>query len=259
MSSLSAGAGWRWVKEGFALYRKRPGQLSVLFTSYMFVMLGLGLIPILGQLLPLFLAPTFSMVFMTACAQIKQKGQLNPSQLRASFVSPIPRRLFILGSLYLLCAALAFAVSYLIDGGVFVQLMMGNRNVEATDGQRASVLVTMAVLAIAYIPAFWYAAPLIVWQKMSVGKAVFYSFFSVFRAFKVFLVYFVLWIAIGALLPAILAAVLTSLIGKAVFAVLIMFLLTIVFTVIMYCSFYSTYVDVFGQPELPLVGERDLP
>ena len=251
MSALPASAGWRWVKEGFALYRKRPGQLTFLFTSYMFVMIALGFIPVVGQLLPLFLAPTFSMVFMTACVQIEQGRQLNPLQLRAAFAPPVPRRLFTLGAFYLLAALLAVGVSYLIDGGLFMKLMMNQREAEAgQSGQSASVLVTMIVLAIAYIPAFWYAAPLIAWQNMPVGKAMFYSFFSVFRGFKIFVVYFLAWIVIGAMLPTLLAGLLAMVIGKG-FAMLLMFLLTIILTVVMYCSFYSTYVDVFGKPELP--------
>jgi len=257
MSALTAAAGWLWVKQGFALFRKRPGQLIVLFSSYMFVMIGLGIIPVVGQLLPMFAAPIFSMVFMIACAQIEQNGLLNPLQLRTSFVSPVLRRLCTLGGLYLLGAGIAAAVSYLIDGGIFVQLMMGQKKAEATPGQSVSVLVTMLLLAIAYIPVFWFAAPLIVWQKMPVGKAIFYSFFSVFREIKTFLVYFLAWIAIGALLPSLLAGILTLIIGKGL-AMLLMFLLTIVLTVIMYCSFYATYVGVFGQPELPQVGEIDM-
>lgn len=258
MSALPAATGWLWVKQGLVLFRKRPGQLIVLFSSYMFVMIGLGIIPVVGQLLPMFAAPMFSMVFMTACAQIEQNGQLNPLQLRASFASPVSRRLCMLGGLYLLGAGIAAAVSYLIDGGIFMKLMMGQKNPEATPGQSASVLATMLLLAIAYVPVFWYAAPLIVWQKMSVGKAIFYSFFSVFREIKSFLVYFLAWIAIGALLPSLLAAMLALVIGKGV-AMLLMFVLTIVLTVMMYCSFYATYVGVFGQPELPQVGEIELP
>ncbi|MBS1169921.1 MAG: hypothetical protein H6R01_839 [Burkholderiaceae bacterium] len=249
MSALTTGAGWRWVKQGFALFRKRPGQLTFLFTSYMFVMIALGLIPVVGQLLPLFLAPVFSMVFMTICAHIEQEKILTPQILRASFAPPVANRLFTLGVLYLLAALLAVGVSALIDGGLFMKLMMGQREAEAGPGQRASVLLTIALLAIAFIPVFWYAAPLVVWQKMSVGKAMFFSFFSVFRAFKTFLVYFLSWVAIGAIAPTLVAGILMAVAGKN-FAMMLMFLLTILLTVIMYCSFYSTYVDVFGKPDL---------
>ena len=124
MSNVPAGAGWRWVINGFVLFRKRPWQLSLLFTSYMFAMLALGIVPVIGQLIPLFLAPTFSMVFMTVCAQIKQNGEFNPLQLRAAFASPVSRRLAILGGIYLIAAVLAVAVSFMIDGGLFMKLMI---------------------------------------------------------------------------------------------------------------------------------------
>ena len=256
MSNVPAGAGWRWVINGFVLFRKRPWQLSLLFTSYMFAMLALGIVPVIGQLLPLFLAPTFSMVFMTVCAQIKQNGEFNPLQLRLAFASPVARRLAILGVVYLIAAVLAVAVSFMIDGGLFMKLMLGQRDMEASAGQRASVLGTIVVLAIIYVPFFWYAAPLIVWQKMTIGKSIFYSFFTVFRNFTAFIVYFLSWLAIGALLPALLSGVLVMLIGKTLIAMVFMFLLTIVLTVIMYCSFYSTYVDIYGEPELPQVPDN---
>jgi len=250
MNYPPAKAGWGWLKQGFVIFRKHPGQLTMLFTSYMFVMIGIGFIPVLGQLLPMFLAPTFSMVFMVACAQYEQQGQLNPLQLRATFVSPVSRRLFILGGIYLLAALLAVAISFLLDGGIFTQLMAGNREIAATPEQRTSVLLTLTVLAAVFIPVFWYVPPLIVWQKMSIGKAIFYSFFSVIRSFKSFLVYGLSWLVVGAILPTLFGGLLALVVGQS-FAMLLMLLLTIVLTVVMYCSFYPTYVAIFGPPELP--------
>ena len=250
MNKLTAISGWEWLKDGFVLFRQRPGQLTMLFSSYLFVMIVLGMIPLIGQLLPLFMAPTFSMVFMTACVQIKRGRGLNPIQLRASFAPPVTSRLMLLGAIYILGALIAVGLSYLIDGGLFLKLMMGQRDVQPTGAQSTSALFTLLLLAAAFIPAFWYAPPLIVWQKMPVGKAVFYSFFSVIRAYKTFLVYFLAWITIGALLPSLLIGVLAMIVGKAI-SMLIMFVVTIVLTVVMYCSFYPTYVGIFGEPELP--------
>lgn len=250
MNRLPASAGWRWVKDGFALFRKRPGQFMMLFSAYLFVMIGLGLIPVIGQLLPMFMAPTFSMVFLTACAQINRNGQLDAMQLRASFAPPVATRLIILGCLYVGAALLAVAASTLIDGGLFLKLMMGQRDMEATPAQRASVLGTLVLLAVLYIPIFWYAAPLIVWRKMPVFQAMFYSFFTVIHNVLVFIVYLLSWILVGALVPSFLVGLLTMVIGKGI-AMLLMFLLTMVMTVVMYCSFYPSYTDVFGEPDLP--------
>ena len=80
MEKLPANTGWLWIKEGFTLFRKQPAELSILFLSYMFLMFVIGIIPVLGQLLPLMLVPVFSMAFMQACVHIEQ-GKRNIRQL----------------------------------------------------------------------------------------------------------------------------------------------------------------------------------
>ncbi len=262
MSALPASAGWRWVKEGLALFRIRPGQLSMLFTTYLLILIVVSLMPVVGNLVQPFLAPMFSMVFMTACAQIARDGQLNPLQLRASFVSPAPRRLLVLGGVYLGVAMLlvlaVLAVFSFVGGGPFLELLRNNQDLKATSAQNAGVLLTMLAFFLVFMPAFWFAAPLIVWQKMPVFKAMFYSFFSVLREFRAFLVYFLSWLLVGVVLPSLLAGLLAMVIGKG-FAMLLLFMLSILLTVVMYCSFYPTYVAVFGKPELPESAAPNLP
>ena len=85
MEKLPANTGWIWVKEGFALFRKQPAELSTLFISYMFLMLGVGIIPVIGQILPLVLVPVFSMAFMQACVQIEQGKRIYPNLLLTGF------------------------------------------------------------------------------------------------------------------------------------------------------------------------------
>src|SRR5438876_9355872 len=102
MEKLPANTGWTWVKEGFALFRKQPAELSTLFISYIFLMLALGIIPVVGQILPLVLVPVFSMAFMQACVQIEQGKRIYPSLLLTGFRSPAFPNLLKLGGLYLL-------------------------------------------------------------------------------------------------------------------------------------------------------------
>ena len=72
MEKLPAATGWQWIKHGFSLFRKQPAELSTLFLSYMFLMMIVTIIPLLGQLLPLVLMPVFSMAFMQACVQVEK-------------------------------------------------------------------------------------------------------------------------------------------------------------------------------------------
>jgi hypothetical protein len=255
MEKLPAKTGWIWIKEGFALFRKQPAEISTLFLAYMFLMLALNIIPLLGQLLPLILVPVFAMSFMQACVNIEQGKRVYPNLLLIGFRSPALKNLLTLGSLYLIAAVIAVAASALIDGGVFWMTVTGQSALDAKDIQDSSMSLAMLFSAAVYTPAamaFWYAAPLIMWKNMGVSKAIFYSFFAVSREMKAFAVYGLAWAAIGVLLPAIISVVIAVLIGNASVTIMILLPLSIALTVVMYCSFYPTYTHVFGKPEADL-------
>lgn len=239
------------MKEGFALYRKQPVELATLFLSYMFLMFVVGVIPVLGQLLPLLLVPVFSMAFMQASAEVEQGKRVYPNLLLTGFRSPAFINLLKLGGLYLLAAIAAVGASALVDDGVFWNVMTGQIILDEKTMAESSMLQAMLFAAAVYLPAamaFWYAAPLVMWQSMPVGKAVFFSFFAVQRAGKAFIVYGLAWMLIGVLLPVIISSVIALLVGKAIVTIVILLPMSLVLTVIMYCSFYPTYTAVFGKP-----------
>jgi hypothetical protein len=250
MEKISANTGWLWVRQGFSLFRKQPAELSTLFISYMFLMLVIGIVPVVGQLLPLVLVPAFSMAFMQACVNIEGGKRVYPSLLLAGFRSPAFGRLLQLGTLYMLAAVVAVGSSSLVDGGVFWQVMSGQADLDPKTIQESNMALAILFAAAVYVPAamgFWYAAPLTVWQNMGVGKAIFYSFFAVRRASLAFLMYGLAWVAIGVVFPAVISIVIAAIIGKTIAAMMVMLPLSIVLTVVMYCSFYATYTSVFGQ------------
>jgi hypothetical protein len=258
MEKIPASVGWLWLKQGFALFRKQPAEMSTLFLSYMFLMFAVGIIPLLGQVLPIVLVPIFSMAFMQACQNIEQGKKVYPNLLLTGFRSPASRRLLQLGVLYLAAAVAAIAVSVLIDGGVFWNVMSGQSRMSPETIRDSNMSTAMLFAAAVYTPAamaFWYAAPLIAWQNMGVGKAIFYSFFTVKRAGKAFLVYGLAWILIGVILPVIISSLIALLFGRATIVMVILLPLSIVMTVVMYCSFYPTYTRVFGKPD-PEVTNR---
>ncbi|HEX7648910.1 MAG TPA: BPSS1780 family membrane protein [Noviherbaspirillum sp.] len=251
MGKLPASTGWLWVKEGFALFRKQPFEMSTLFLSYMFLMLALGLLPAVGQILPMLLVPVFSMSFMQACLQVEQGHKVYPSLLLVGFRSPALPNLIKLGVLYLLAAVLAVAASALVDGGVFWALMSGQRELDAQTVRNSNLSLAIIFSAAVYTPAamaFWYAAPLVMWQRMGVFKAIFYSFFAVQRSGRAFLVYGLAWALIGVLMPAMLSSVIALVFGRAMVVMLVLLPLSLMLTIVMYCSFYPTYTHIFGRP-----------
>lgn len=253
MQTIPAKDGWLWVKQGFALFRKQPAEISTLFLSYMFVMLVLGFIPVLGQMLPLVLIPLFSMAFMQACRQIEAGQRVYPNLLLVAFKSPARNSLLKLGVLYLLAATLAVAVSSLADGGTFWKAMMGSgidtRELETAAGGMRMAMLLAAALYVPALMAFWYAAPLIMWQDMPLGKALFFSFFSVRRAGRAFLLYALAWIVIAIVAPTVVSLLISLLTGSPNAIFFILLPISIILTVVMYCSFYATYTALFGKQQ----------
>jgi len=251
MEKLPAATGWQWIRQGFTLFRKQPAELSTLFLSYMFLMMVITIIPLLGQLLPLVLVPVFSMAFMQACVQVEKGQRVYPNLLLTGFRSPAFKTLVILGVLYVLAAIAAIGASALIDGGVFWTVMTGSARVDAKTMQGSGITLAMLMAAVLYTPAamaFWFAAPLVAWQGMGLGKALFFSFHAVKRAGRAFTVYGLGWAGIGVVFPLLLSTLLGQLTGSPLLMIMVLLPLSIVLTVVMYCSFYPTYTTLFGKP-----------
>ena len=247
---ISARQGIEWIRQGFALFRKQPAELSMLFLLYMLLMFALSIIPLVGQLLPLLLVPCFSMAFMQACVEIEAGRKARPNLLLTAFRSPALGTLLRLGVLYLLGAVLAVAASTLVDGGVFWKLMSGQVRADEQELPVGDLPLAMIFSALIYVPfamAFWHAAPLATWQRMGLFKAIFYSFFAVRRCGKAFLAYALGWIVVGIALPAIISALLGLILGKAIVAIMLLMPLSVILTIVMYCSFYPTYLEVFDK------------
>ncbi|MFZ4877374.1 BPSS1780 family membrane protein [Janthinobacterium sp. Mn2066] len=248
MEKLPASTGWSWVKQGFALFRKQPGGMSMLFLGYMFCMLAVSIIPLLGQLLPVILVPVFSVAFVQGCLHIDQGKRVLPSLLLSGFRKPAFPLLFALGVLYIIMAIVAIGASSLVDGGALWQLLTGQLNKEtAEDVMRNSNMGSALLLTIAlYVPAamaFCFAAPLIYWKKVSLGKSLFFSFFAVWRSLSAFLVFGASWFAISMVTSQLL-----FLIAGRSMGVQLMMPLSMILTVVMHCSFYAAYRQIFGLP-----------
>ena len=251
MNQLPANTGWLWVKQGFGYFRRRPMEFSSLFLGYLFLMLIVGFVPILGQILAFVFLPLFTLAFMQACRQIDQGKPVHPRLLLYGFRSPQAAKLMQLGVLYLVAAMVALGSSFLIDDGVFWQAITGQIQLNAKTVEDTNMIGAMFFSFLVYIPAliaFWFAGPLIAWQEMPLLKAIFYSFFASVRSWRVFVVYGLSWFVVGGLLPMFFSALIADITGNPNFIILIMMPFSMVLNIILYCSFYPSYVSVFGQP-----------
>lgn len=251
MNSITAKTGWTWIVNGYGIFRKRPFLLTNIFFGYMIGLMLLSVIPFFGQILPIVAVPVFTFLFMHACYRIDADNYVSFKELFNVFNRQIFSRLLLLGSLYLLYTLLLFVIAIIIDGGLLLGAISQQTPQELTSSQQIKMFLTLILIIALYIPfamAVWFATPLIGWQKMSIGKAIFFSFFAVLRSLKAFFVYVFCWLMLGFILPLVLGSVLT-LLGAEVIALFILLVLSVVLSVLAYCSFYPTYKDIFGQPD----------
>ncbi len=252
MNSITAKTGWTWIVKGYGIFRKRPFLLTNIFFAYMIGLMLLGVFPFIGQILPLLVAPVFTFFFMETCYRIDADKYVSFRDLFNVFNRQIFSRLLLLGSIYLLYTLLLFVIAIAIDGGLLLGAVTQPAPQELTSSQQITMILTFFLMIALYIPfamAVWYAAPLIGWQKMSIGKAIFFSFFAVMRTIKPFLVYVFCWLVIGLALPVVLGSILILLMGGQQLAMFVLMILSVVVSILAYCSFYPTYKDVFGQPD----------
>jgi hypothetical protein len=254
MEKLPAIAGWQWIKQGFALFRRQPTEMLTLFVLYIFLNGLLSLVPIVGPILRFVLVPVFSLPFIQACAYIEHDKRVYPKILFAGFTSPAFKPLLILGLLYLLAAVLALSTTYLIDGGAFWQAISSPTAPDAKTVEGSSLALSTLFAASIYLSIsllLWYATPLIAWQNMGVGKAVFFSCFTVIRAIKAFFIYLLAWMAIGLLLIFSVSTLFWALTSNVETEVFMLLPFAILLMVVMQCSIYPSYTQVFGAPQLP--------
>jgi hypothetical protein len=260
MDNLPARTGWLWIKDGFALYRKQPAEMSTLFMCYLFMLFAPMFIPLLGPIVLMVLMPALSMCFMQACLHLEQNKRVYPNLLLTGFRRPVFSHLVKLGFVYLLAVIIATVIAILLDDGYLWKTLPGlierKDKIEPDPRLLLSLFIYQVTYLICQLP-LWYAAPLIVWQKMSVAKSIFYSFFSVKRNAGAFIVYFLGWLVIGGLLPNMAGAVIGLLVGPQLSTFLLLPVLLIILT-ILFCSVYPTYTSLFGRPDEPSTSSQPI-
>jgi len=247
--TLPARRGWRWLSEGFVIFRKKQLMLSLLVLGYWMLMALISSFPLIGQLAATLLIPVFSVSLMNACRSIEQ-GALLPPQLLFSGFQKNLRPLLVLGAAYIALSIVILGITTLVDDGVLFELIvLGHRPSEQAiasgevmfAGQLALILFSPLMMA------YWYAPVLVAWHDLSAGKSLFFSFIACLRNWRAFLIYFATVLLFGALIPGLLVGVLSSVFpdGAETLSVVLTALIILVLLPTLYGSFYVSYRDVF--------------
>ena len=259
--------GWAWIRQAFALWRRRPLAFVGLFAFFlMAVLLLMAVVPVLGGPLGMALLPMLSLGFMIASRSALAGGPVHALQLVAGLRHPVPqqrRAQWLLCGLYALAAMLAVTLADWVDGGQFEALWKlladaGNAAKPATSAQIEAVLsdprlaqgllVRFGLPALLSVP-FWHAPALIHWGGQGVVQAMFTSTLALWRTRAAFTVYLLGWM--GLMLGVALLVLLLGLVSGARQALGVLTMpIGLLFSALLYVSLWFSFVDTFGAPEV---------
>ncbi len=247
--TLPARRGWRWLAEGFGIFRKRHLMLSLLVLGYWVLMALLNSLPFIGQIAATLLIPIFSVSLMNACRLIEQGSPLPPQLLFSGFHKNL-RSLLVLGAVYIVFSIIILGITALIDDGVLFNLVvLGQRPSEQALASGDVMLAGQLAMGLfsPLIMAYWFAPVLVAWHDLPPGKSLFFSFVACMRNWRAFVAYCVTIMVFGAVIPGLAVGLLSSWFsdGGEMFSVTLTLMIVFILLPTLYASFYVSYRDVF--------------
>jgi len=236
--------GWLWIKQGYGLFRKSPLLWISLTAIGIIGMLGIAVIPVVGDPLTTLLFPILLAGYMLGCHALAEGEELELPHLFAGFQHRA-QQLVTLGGINLVAQLLILGVMKMTGGAALVDILMSGTQVEdpavlvqAMEGAGMALLLGMTLFSLLMM-AMQFAPMLVIFGKMLPVPAMKMSLQAFLRNIIPLTVYGVM------LLPFALLASLPMMLGWLV-------LMPIIIT-----SLYVTYRDLFPmQQEAATAGNE---
>jgi hypothetical protein len=217
-----------------------------------------NIVPLIGQLALPLLKPVFTVGLLAAAWTQERGGRPRPSHLWSGFRANL-RALIPLGIAFVLGITAAIAATWVVDGGLLLDLLSGNEKPTETLLRSGKLQVSLLVAALAALPtilALWFAPALVVFQDAGPIAALGASLRAALANWRP-LALFGLAVTFGALLPAIVAQFLVMLVPTESTVVVVRFLLIaygLMFAATLHIADYVSYRDIFhaGETLAPL-------
>ena len=239
---------------GFALFRRNPVMLGMLVVAYWFTVLFLNVVPFVGVLVASLAIPGLSVGLMQAARNL-ERGQPIGLQTLYGSLKDNGRTLVALGALYL-CATLGvLGLSSLLDGGDLMRFMLASNRAERAVVEDSDFLLSALCVMTLMVPvlmAWWFAPVLASWHRLSVGRALFFSFMACWMNWRPFLTYGIALLIVAGIVPGLLLGILLLILpGAANLATAILTLpMVLLVAPTVFASFYASYRDIFGISEI---------
>jgi hypothetical protein len=243
---LPARHGLLWLIASFRLFRANPPLLTALTMAYLFLIVAVNLLPLVGPFLVPLALPALIVVLANGCRAVERGGGVGSvaltfglQQHRVSLVR--------LGGLHLLGSMIILAASMLMDGG---QPSMAGADKTVDEEEMLATMARLMIVALPVITAFWFAPLLTGWDDVPPLKSVFFSFFAAWRNWRAFAIYGLSVATVAVALPGLLLIVASAISPILVNVLSIMLKMALIFVVAptLMTSVYISYQDVFHGP-----------
>lgn len=208
--TVDAGDGWRWIVEGWDLFRRQPGMWILLVVMLVVIFAVLGVVPVVGGAAAALIAPVLSGGLMIACKAVDEGGSLQIEQLFAGFRHKT-QSLVMVGVFHLVASMLIILLLMIFVGanvgvGALLGGMVGYPGMGAITAGLASMLLAALIgfaLAMPVYAAIWFAPALIVLHDVGAVAALKASFFAIVKNIPATLWYSLILVglAIAAAMP----------------------------------------------------------
>lgn len=243
---LPARHGFLWLIASFRLFRANPPLLTALTMAYLFLIVAVNLLPLVGPFLVPLALPALIVVLANGCRAIERGGGVGTVALTFGVQQhrvPLVR----LGGLHLLGSMFILAASILMEGG---QPSLVGPDKTLDEQQMLAMMARLLIVALPVITAFWFAPLLTAWDDVSPLKSVFFSFVAAWRNWRAFAVYGLSAGLVAIALPGLLliaAGAISAVLVNVLSIALKMALIFVVAPTLM-ASVYVSYQDVFHGP-----------
>ncbi len=247
--------GVRWVRDGFALFARRPLAFASMFVLFLFAALVASLVPWAGGLIQMSALPLLSLGFMVAGQSALLGGAVKPTQ----FFEPLRgdaskrRALITLCLIYGVCALAILLLCDALSNSAMerVQTLMAKSAPQAeidailAEPGVAQALIAGVLLGTLLSLPFWHAPALVHWGGQGVAQSLFSSSVAMWRSKGAFLLYGLVWAAIIVIF-GVLTALVFGLLGARQFASVLAMPAGLLFSTVFYVSLLFTFNDSFG-------------
>jgi uncharacterized membrane protein len=192
--AVSPGRGWSWIVEGWELFKRQPAIWIAIVVIGVVIFIVLAVIPVIGSLAGMVLAPVFAGGIVIGCRTLEQGGELEIAHLFAGFRERFGT-LVSVGLIYLGVTVVIALVVGLITGAGMWTLLGGGADPVSLGAAGLTVLLAFLVMLALMLPVFmaiWFAPPLVLFHEQGAGEAMKNSFIACLKNIVPFLVYSVI-------------------------------------------------------------------